>query len=153
MSTPEPPPYPSGDDSSNEGPSEVGAEPTNSSPGYPPPPPAYGAPSSPYGQPQPPGLVPPNNRFAVPSLILGILSIVGVCCYGGGGVLLGIPAAILGHLGKREIRDSAGAQSGHGMAQAGFITGIVGSVLGVLGFIVVVLLVILGFAVDPGSFE
>jgi hypothetical protein len=137
MSTSEPPPYPSGDE---------GNEPPNPG-GFPPPPPAYGAP---YGQ--QPGLVAPNNRFAIPALILGILSITGLCCYGVGGPLLGIPAIILGHIGKREIRESAGAQGGQGLAQAGFITGIVGSVLGVLGFIVVILFIGFASLADPSNF-
>jgi hypothetical protein len=141
MSTPEPPPYPSGENSD---------ESTSNPSGYPPPPPPPGPPG-PAGSQY--GTVQPNNRFAIPALILGILSITGLCCYGVGGPILGIPAAILGHIGKREIRESGGAQGGQGMAQAGFITGIVGSVLGALGFVVIVLFIILGFAVDPGSFE
>ena len=138
MSTPEPPPYPSGENSDDS---------ASTPPGYPPPPPNF---QTPYGQ--QPGLVAPNNRFAIPALILGILSITGLCCYGVGGPLLGIPAIILGHIAKREIRESAGAQGGQGLAQAGFITGIVGSVLGVLGFIVVILFIGFASLADPSNF-
>jgi len=97
-------------------------------------------------------MVPPNNRFAIPALILGILSVTGLCCYGVGGPILGVPAAILGHISKREIRESGGTQAGAGMAQAGFITGIVGSVLGVIGAIVLVAFIVLGVMADPSNF-
>lgn len=140
MSTPEPPPYPSG---------ESANEPAANPPGFPPPPPGAQVPPAPAPQ---YGLVPPNNRFAIPALILGILSITGLCCYGVGGPVLGVPAAILGHISKREIRESGGAQGGQGMAQAGFITGIVGSALGVLGVIVIIAFIVLGVMADPANF-
>jgi putative exporter of polyketide antibiotics len=60
--------------------------------------------------------VPPKNPQATWALVLGILSIV--CC----GVFAGIPAIILGNNGKK-IAEQNGV--GRGMAQAGFILGIV----------------------------
>jgi hypothetical protein len=78
----------------------------------PPPPPQYGAPQPPYG-----GYPQKTNQKAIWSLVLGILSII--CC----GLLAGIPAIILGNLAKKEI-DATG-QPGRGMAQAGFILGII----------------------------
>jgi putative exporter of polyketide antibiotics len=78
----------------------------------PPPPPQYGAPQPPYGDyPQ------KTNTKAVWALVLGILSIV--CC----GLVAGIPAIILGNLAKKEIETTG--QPGRGMAQAGFILGII----------------------------
>ena len=66
-------------------------------------------------------------------MILGIVSLV--CC----GLLTGIPAIILGNMGKKEI-DLDPTQTGRGMAQAGFIMGIIGTVLSVVGIIVYVAL-------------
>jgi type IV pilus assembly protein PilA len=54
---------------------------------------------------------------AVGSLILGILAIFPL------GLLAGIPAVILGHLSKANIRKSMGRLKGDGMATAGLIMG------------------------------
>lgn len=75
---------------------------------YPPPPPGGGG----YAQPQ-------SNKKALWSMILGILGLV--CC----GVFAGVPALILGNMAKKEIAASGGAQTGGGMAKAGFILGII----------------------------
>ena len=93
-------------------------EPPNSG-GYgaaPPPPPGYG-----YG-----GQPPAGNKKAVWSLVLGILGLV--CC----GFFTGIPAAILGKQAQNEIDASNGAQTGRGMATAGFVLGIIAIALGIL---------------------
>jgi hypothetical protein len=58
-------------------------------------------------------------------MIVGIVSIV--FCYLG--VLIGPVAIILAVQGKKDIKRSNGAQTGEGMATAGLITGIVGTVL------------------------
>ena len=63
------------------------------------------------------------------SLVLGILGLV--CC----GFIAGIPALILGNSAKKEIAASGGAETGMGMAQAGFVLGIIAIALGVLGLI------------------
>ena len=69
------------------------------------------------------GAAPPQNHpQAVPSLILGILSIV-LC-----GIFTGIPAMIMGRRALREIRASRGAMGGEGLAQGGFWTGLIGTV-------------------------
>lgn len=69
---------------------------------------------------------PAQNQKALWALILGILGLV--CC----GIFTAVPAIILGNNAKKEIEASGGTQSGQGMAQAGFILGIVGTVLSVL---------------------
>jgi hypothetical protein len=51
-----------------------------------------------------------------------------VCC----GFIAGIPAVILGKQAQNEIDASNGAQTGRGMATAGFILGIIAIVLGIL---------------------
>ena len=72
-----------------------------------------------------------TNKKAIWSLVLGILGLV--CC----GFLAGIPAIVLGRSAQREIDASGGAQSGRGMATAGFVLGIIGVVWGVLYLILV----------------
>jgi len=88
----------------------------------PPPPPQYGAPQPPYGAyPQ------KTNTKAIWSLVLGILSLV--CC----GIVAGIPAMILGNTAKKEI--AATGQPGRGLAQAGFVLGIISIAITVLWLI------------------
>ena len=88
----------------------------------PPPPPAYGAPV--------PGGAAANHPRAQLILILGILSIP--CC----GLFTGIPAIILGKNAQDEIARSGNSIGGAGLVKAGFICGIVGTVLSILGVIV-----------------
>lgn len=64
-------------------------------------------------------------------MILGILSLV--CC----GVITGIVAIVLSQQAKREIAASGGMQTGAGQAQAGFVLGIIGIALSVIGVVVV----------------
>lgn len=71
-----------------------------------------------------------QNQKAMWSMILGILGLV--CC----GLFAGIPAWILGNQAKQEIAASGGTQSGAGMAQAGFIMGIISVVLSVVGIVI-----------------
>lgn len=68
-----------------------------------------------------------TNGKAIWSLVLGILGLI--CC----GFFAGIPAIILGNMAKNEI--DAGKGTGRGMAQAGFILGIIAVALGVLWLI------------------
>lgn len=77
-------------------------------------------------------------------MILGILSLV--CC----GLFTAIPAIILGHLAKKEI-DATPGQSGRGMAQAGFILGIIGVVLSIV--VLVFYAAIIGEAISSGEFD
>ena len=52
------------------------------------------------------------------------------CC----GFIAGVPAIILGNMAKKEIAETG--QPGRGMAQAGFILGIIAVVFGILWLIV-----------------
>jgi hypothetical protein len=97
----------------------------------------------PQGQYPPPGQYPlspvaPNSSKATTSLILGIVSIV-MC-----GLFLGIPAMILSRQAKREIRESQGRVGGEGLATAGFVTGLIGTIWSVVAAILFVLLIIFG---------
>ncbi|WP_332641882.1 DUF4190 domain-containing protein [Aeromicrobium sp.] len=62
-----------------------------------------------------------QNKKASWSLVLGIIGLLGLCCTIGG--FLGIPAVVLGILGRSEIEASNGTQTGSGMAIAGIVTG------------------------------
>ena len=140
----EPPQYPSYPGSEEPHGQEPGQQPPPPPPGYgqaPQGPPAYGQPA--YGQPaygQPaygqPAYGPPAYGYGYPpqqrtngkamwGMIVGIIAIV--FCYLG--VLIGPVAIVLSVLGKKDIKRSNGTQSGDGMATAGLITGIVGTVL------------------------
>lgn len=79
-----------------------------------------------------------QNQKALWSMILGILGLV--CC----GPFTGVPATILGHLAKQEIAAAGGRESGSGMAQAGFVMGIISIALAVLGLVAWVFLVVAG---------
>ena len=57
------------------------------------------------------------------SLVLGILSCLTVCC--AGGVLLGLPAAIVGYLGMKNADSDPNRYGGRGLAIAGMVIGIV----------------------------
>lgn len=90
----------------------------------PPPPPPGGAGGYGYGY-----AAPKTNQKAIWALVLGIVGLV--CC----GIFAGIPAIFLGNAAKKEIAASGGTQTGTGMAQAGFIIGIIATVLSAIGLI------------------
>ncbi|KQV76293.1 hypothetical protein ASC61_15510 [Aeromicrobium sp. Root344] len=58
-------------------------------------------------------------------MILGIVSIV--FCYLG--LIIGPAGIILSVLGRKDIKRSNGAETGEGMATAGLITGVVGTLV------------------------
>lgn len=86
-----------------------------------------------------PGTIPQPQPFAgsqetdgkaVASLVFGILAIFPL------GLFAGIPAIILGHLSKSEIRKSLGRLKGDGMAMAGLVMGYIS-----VAFIPVILII------------
>lgn len=79
-----------------------------------------------------------TNGKATASLVLGILSLF--CC----GFITGIAAIILGKQAQRETAISG--QNGAGLAQAGFILGIIGTVLSVLAAVMWLILIAVGSA-------
>ena len=96
----------------------------------------YYPPNQPPGP--PPQSVAPNSSKATTSLVLGICSLV-VC-----GFFLGIPAMIIGRQAKREIEESQGRLGGEGLATAGFITGLIGTIWSALAAILLVVLLVAG---------
>jgi uncharacterized membrane-anchored protein len=81
-------------------------------------------------------------------MVVGIVSLVLACGYGVG--LLGSPVAWwLGARAKREIDASHGQLGGRGMAQAGVILGIVGTVF--LALVIVAVAVGVMYAVNQSG--
>ncbi|WP_328641168.1 DUF4190 domain-containing protein [Streptomyces canus] len=87
------------------------------------------------GWPTPP--MPPQNGMGVAAMVLGILSCALFCMYGILSLVLGVLAIVFGVKGRK--RAERGEATNHGQAQAGFIMGIIGTILGVA---VIVLLAI-----------
>jgi hypothetical protein len=85
------------------------------------------APAAPAAQPK-------RNTLAVLSLIVGVVSALAFACLGMG-VPLGIAAVVLGFIGRNQIAESDGVQSGSGMALGGMALGLIGVLAGVVGCI------------------
>lgn len=64
------------------------------------------------------------------SLILGILSILLICCYGG--IWLGLPAAVLGFLGMRNADSDNSRYGGRGLAIGGMVLGVISFMISVI---------------------
>jgi Domain of unknown function (DUF4190)/Protein of unknown function (DUF2510) len=100
--------------------------------------------------PQPPGSMallgypsaPQSSSGATTALVLGILSLVFL------GFLTGIPAMVTARRATREIDQSQGRIGGRGMATAGFVTGLIGTIWSALAFGLVVLVFLLGGALN-----
>jgi hypothetical protein len=102
------------------------------------PPPSYGPP--PGWGPPPPGYYqppPPTPSSATTALIIGIVSLV--MCQPGG-----IAAWIIGRNALREIDESQGRLGGRSTAQAGYILGIISTVIAALAVLVVIAVFALG---------
>jgi hypothetical protein len=67
--------------------------------------------------------LPVTNGLAIASLVCGILSVFFCFC---GGLFLGIPAVICGHLSLKQLNTLGNLQKGRGMAIAGLICGYLG---------------------------
>jgi hypothetical protein len=97
-------------------------------------------PNQPYGnQPPPPGGYAPqqNHPKSTTALILGILGVV--CCS------FAAPFAwMTGKKAVSEIDASGGRLGGRGQAQAGYILGIIGTVLLILGLLFFILAAVTG---------
>ena len=74
-----------------------------------------------------------TNRLAIASLVCGVGQLVAA-------FPAGIAAIILGHMARRQIRETG--EQGDGLARTGLILGYIGTV----GVVLLVLLVVVGFA-------
>ena len=80
----------------------------------------------------------PTNGMAVASLVLGLLSWACLGC------LAGIPGIICGHMALAQIRSSGYAEEGRGLAIAGLILGYINLAGLIFGFLIWLLLVMVG---------
>ena len=69
---------------------------------------------------------------------------LGICSLVACGLFLGIPAMIIGRQAKQEIQASQGRLGGEGLATAGFVTGLIGTIWSVLAAILIVVLIAVG---------
>ncbi len=93
----------------------------------------------------------PQHHAAMASMIVGILALA--LSWGYGLPLLASPVAWwLGRRALHEIDASAGRLSGRGMAQAGMITGIVGTALLGIAILAVLAFFVFVFSYDGQSF-
>lgn len=84
----------------------------------------------------------PTAQGATVSLVLGILALV--AC----GLFTGIPAMVMGRQASRAITESQGRLGGSGLATAGFVTGLIGTVLTSLLLAFVIFVFALGAAIE-----
>jgi len=112
------------------------------------PPQGYGQP--PYGYAYPAAA--PSDGQAVTAMVLGIIALALSCGYGCTLVMSPI-ALFLGRSAMKRIDESQGRLGGRGMAQAGFIMGIIGTVLLVLAILAVIVIIAIGVSggFDDGS--
>ena len=120
-------------------------------PGYPQHyPPGYPQPAPPGWYPGPSGWQLPDHPSATKALVLGIISLVGgFACYLP--LLVGPWAWAVGRRAVQEIDAQPGRYGGRGQALAGYVLGVVATVLLVLGVIALVL--VLGFFAFSGTSE
>lgn len=79
-----------------------------------------------------------GNAFSVVALVMGLIAIIGafipIITYAAW--LVGIIAIVFGALGMKRSKET---NTGHGLAVAGLVLGIIGTVIGFLGFICIVI--------------
>lgn len=104
---------------------------------------AHGVPQHSQGHPGV-GMMPVQNGMALTSMILAISSVVLTFgCFVG--FVLAVPAVILGHIARKQIREGAQMQTGDGMALAGLIIGYI-----VIG-LAVIMVAFVAFAMIAGG--
>ena len=81
--------------------------------------------------------------MAIASLVVSLVALAGLICYGVGG-FIGVVGAILGHVAKRQIRERG--EGGGGMATAGVVMGWIAT-----GLAVVILGLIVAFIIFAAS--
>lgn len=108
--------------------------PVSPQPGWTPPAPGGGA-TGPVGG----GGQQPTNGKATAALVLGILGLPFFCP-----VLCSVPALVLGYQARKEIDASGGVQQGRGQAKAGIVMGWIGTVVGAIGIVLIIVLAATG---------
>jgi len=87
-------------------------------------------------------MAPPNDSQATLSLVLGIISVF--CC-----PILGPVALFIGNASRQRVQASGGTLGGGGLATAGLILGIIGTIFLVFGVISIVVGVANGLRTTP----
>jgi hypothetical protein len=87
-----------------------------------------------------------TNGMAIGAMVVSIVGLALLPCYGGGG-LLGLVGAILGHASRRQIK--ANRESGDGMALAGVIIGWITFALGLI--IASIIIAVVVYAVNTSN--
>ena len=73
-----------------------------------------------------------TSTRAIVSLILAIVALPAISCFGCGGIVFGVAAVLVGISARRQIAASDGMETGDGLARAGIIIGAIAGVLGLL---------------------
>lgn len=110
----------------------------------------YGAPQYPYGVPYQPayaGML-PDHPSATTSMVLGIIGLAGIIFCGGITLVLAPFAWAMGAKSVREIDEQPGRYAGRDKAQAGKWMGIIGTVLLVLGVLLLALVLVVGVSIS-----
>jgi hypothetical protein len=81
-----------------------------------------------------------TNGLSIAAMVISIVGMVSLSCYGVGGIILGTLGAIFGHVSRKQIRERG--EAGAGMALAGIIVGWIAVGLGL-----VIVAVVIGFVV------
>ncbi|MEU1048214.1 DUF4190 domain-containing protein [Streptomyces sp. NPDC005897] len=108
----------------------------------------YGYPGYGQGYGWPGMQAPPQNGLGTAAMVLGILACALFCLYGVVSLVLGILAVIFGIKGRRKAE--SGLATNHGQAQAGFVMGIVGIVLGVAVIVLIAIGITAAINEDSG---
>lgn len=91
-------------------------------------------------QPPPPGFAPPGaavpgaptDQMAIWALVLAGVGLLGLCCFGVGGLILGAVAFFVGGSSINRIKASNGTVGGETLAQIGRWGGLAVAILGLL---------------------
>lgn len=95
----------------------------------------------------------PEHPSATTALVLGIVGLVGIAFCGGLTLVLSPFAWAIGRRSVREIDAAPGRYSGREKANAGRIMGLIGTILLVIGVLVVGAVIVLAIAITPSHVE
>jgi hypothetical protein len=85
----------------------------------------------------PNGVIQKNQTLGTASLVLGILSILLMCCWGIG-FPIGVAAFVTGYLGYKKVETDSTNFGGQGLAISGMVMGAISSLI-TIGFIILMI--------------
>ena len=77
-----------------------------------------------------------NQTLPVVALVLGICSLLFMCCYGG--IPFGGAALVLGFLGIKNANENPMQYGGRGLAIGGIVTGVISFLISIIFFIAII---------------